>query len=136
MEHEYFKDRISAFLDGELKNEEEQLMAEHLKTCSECQSIYQELQALDALGICAGSPGELVQTGTFNLDGDLPVNPSGGCLGMGNTPQAAGLQRIMEVVIQLRGEAGKRQLLDVETGIAIGSDSEITKAGGAVILSR
>ncbi|MFX0210455.1 MAG: acetyl-CoA acetyltransferase [Candidatus Hodarchaeota archaeon] len=97
---------------------------------------YQELQALDALGICSGAPGELVETGMFNLDGDLPVNPSGGCLGMGNTPQAAGLQRIMEVVIQLRGEAGKRQLLDVETGIALGSDSEIIKTGGAVILAR
>ena len=49
MEHEYFKDRISAYLDGELKNEEEQLMAEHLKGCPECQKIYQKLEALNQL---------------------------------------------------------------------------------------
>ena len=49
MEHEYFKNRISAFLDGELKNEEEQLMAEHLKACLECQKIYQKLESLNQL---------------------------------------------------------------------------------------
>ena len=97
---------------------------------------YQELQALEALNVCSGSPGNLLEMGTFDLDGSLPVNPSGGCLGMGYTPQAAGLQRIVEVATQLRGEAGKRQIPDPEVGVAVGSDSEIIKCGGVVVLSR
>ncbi len=97
---------------------------------------YQELQALEALNVSSGSPGNLLELGTFDLDGSLPVNPSGGCLGMGYTPQATGLQRIVEIAIQLRGEAGKRQIPDAEVGVAVGSDSEIIKCGGVVVLSR
>nr|MDO8082575.1 acetyl-CoA acetyltransferase [Candidatus Freyarchaeota archaeon] len=97
---------------------------------------YQELQALEALNICSGTAGNLLESGTFDLEGSLPVNPSGGCLGMGYAPQATGLQRIVEVVTQLRGEAGKRQIPDVELGVAVGSDSEIIKCGGVVVLSR
>ncbi|MFX0062567.1 MAG: acetyl-CoA acetyltransferase [Candidatus Hermodarchaeota archaeon] len=96
----------------------------------------QELQALEALAVCSGSPGNLLELGTFDLDGTQPVNPSGGCLGMGYAPQAAGLQRLIEIATQLRGEAGKRQVDDAEIGVAVGSDSEIIKCGGAVVLSR
>jgi acetyl-CoA C-acetyltransferase len=97
---------------------------------------YQELQALEALRISSGSLGNLLEMGTFDLDGSLPVNPSGGCLGMGYTPQATGLQRIVEIALQLRGEAGKRQIPEAEVGVAVGSDSEIIKCGGVVVLSR
>ncbi|MEM2134819.1 MAG: hypothetical protein QXG44_08210 [Candidatus Jordarchaeaceae archaeon] len=97
---------------------------------------YQELQALEALRISSDSPGNLLEMGTFDLNGSLPVNPSGGCLGMGYTPQATGLQRIVEIALQLRGEAGKRQIPEAEVGVAVGSDSEIIKCGGVVVLSR
>ncbi|MFX1534178.1 MAG: acetyl-CoA acetyltransferase [Promethearchaeota archaeon] len=97
---------------------------------------WQEFQALEALAVCSGSPGNLIESGKFNLDGSLPVNPSGGCLGMGYSPQAAGLQRLIEIVTQLRGKAEKRQIDDAEIGVAVGSDAEIIKCGGVVVLSR
>ncbi len=49
MDHSYFKDRISAYHDGELKHEEEHLIAEHLKTCAECQQLLKELEAFDRM---------------------------------------------------------------------------------------
>lgn len=49
MEHSYFKDRISAFHDNELKNEERQLIAEHLEGCAECRQLLEDLQRFDAM---------------------------------------------------------------------------------------
>jgi len=64
----------------------------------------------------------------------LLVNPSGGSLGCGHLLDASGLARVLEVVLQLRGEAGPRQLPDVETGLAFGWRSVPTTSGAAVIL--
>ena len=47
MDHEYFKDRISAFYDGELKHEEEHMIAEHLKNCPECRQLFDDLKHFD-----------------------------------------------------------------------------------------
>lgn len=97
---------------------------------------YQELQYLNAIGVChKDDVCKLLLDGYFNINGSLPVNPSGGCLGMGYAPQAAGLQRIIEIVLQLRKEAAGRQVNDAEVGMAIGSTSEIVKSGGVVIMS-
>ncbi|MCK4573511.1 MAG: zf-HC2 domain-containing protein [candidate division Zixibacteria bacterium] len=49
MDHGYFKDRISAFHDGALKNEEEFAIAQHLKECQECQQLLSDLRRLDRL---------------------------------------------------------------------------------------
>jgi len=49
MDHGYFKDRISAFHDGALKNEEEFAIAQHLKECEECQRLLSDLRRLDRL---------------------------------------------------------------------------------------
>lgn len=49
MEHSYFKDRISAFHDNELKHEERQLIADHLEQCAECRRLLQELERFDAM---------------------------------------------------------------------------------------
>jgi hypothetical protein len=49
MEHSYFKDRISAFCDNELKHEERQLIAEHVQDCGECQKLLEELQKFDRM---------------------------------------------------------------------------------------
>ncbi len=49
MEHSYFKDRISAFIDGELPPYEEQVVGEHLVDCEECQQLKAELEKLDSL---------------------------------------------------------------------------------------
>ncbi|MGH9391329.1 MAG: thiolase C-terminal domain-containing protein [Vicinamibacteria bacterium] len=72
---------------------------------------YKELQHLEALGLCrAGEAAALTLDGVTRRSGRIPVNPSGGCLGVGYALEAAGLQRIVEAVSQLRGEAGRRQL--------------------------
>ncbi len=80
---------------------------------------YKELQTLEALGLCdPGGAGALTEEGGTEPYGELPVNPSGGSQGMGDLLDANGMARAMEVVLQLRGEAGMRQLEDVEIGLA------------------
>jgi acetyl-CoA C-acetyltransferase len=80
---------------------------------------YRELQTLEALGICTeGTAGPLTEEGFTAPDGELPVNVSGGSLGAGNLLDATGLRCALEAVLQLRGEAGSRQLADVQIGLA------------------
>lgn len=79
---------------------------------------FKELQALETLGFCRpGEAGELTLDGFTASDGEIPVNVSGGSLGWGHLLDATGLARALEAVLQLRGEAGLRQLDDVEVGL-------------------
>ncbi len=79
---------------------------------------YKELQHMEALGLCrSGEAGALIEEGATEPDGHLPVNVSGGSLGMGHLLDATGLARALEAVLQLRGEAGPNQLED--PGIAL-----------------
>ena len=95
---------------------------------------YKELQHVEALGICAyGEAGRLLEEGVFDRDGELPVNPSGGSLGVGNLLEASGLYRAAEVVWQLRGEAGRRQVPDARVGLAF-SWRGLPTASGAVVI--
>ncbi|MBW2618594.1 MAG: acetyl-CoA acetyltransferase, partial [Deltaproteobacteria bacterium] len=72
---------------------------------------YKELQHLEALRLCnPGEAGKLTADGVTALTGSLPVNPSGGCLGVGNLFECTGGQKILDLVLQLRGEAGANQL--------------------------
>jgi acetyl-CoA C-acetyltransferase len=96
---------------------------------------YKELQHMEALGLCReGEAGYLLQEGETELDGQFPINPSGGSLGLGHLLDASGLARVLEVVIQLRGEAGARQLEDVESGMAFGWRGIPTTSGATVVL--
>ena len=80
---------------------------------------YKELQHLEALGLAAPDElPDLLEDGELEPDGELPVNVSGGSLGMGDLFEANGLARLQEVVEQLRGEAGERQVDDVYTAVA------------------
>ena len=98
---------------------------------------YKELQHLEALGLCdEGQAGAWSAAGGTELTGEFPVNSSGGCLGCGHLLDASGLARALEVVLQLRGQAGQRQLKDVETGLAFGWRSVPTTGGAAAILSN
>ncbi len=98
---------------------------------------YKELQHLEALQLCrCGEAGKLTEEGATERDGHLPVNPSGGLLGMGFGLEASGLQKLLEVVLQLRGEAGKRQLNGVETGLAQTWRGIPTASGAVAILSN
>lgn len=98
---------------------------------------YKELQHLEALGFCpAGSAGEWTLEGGTALSGEFPVNPSGGALGQGYLLDATGLARVLEVVLQLRGEGGQRQIEGAEVGLAFGWRGVPTTAGAAVVLSN
>jgi acetyl-CoA C-acetyltransferase len=81
---------------------------------------YQELMWLEAMGLCEDCrAGILLEKGAFDLNGRLPVNPSGGLLS-GHPVIAAGLIRLAEVVKQLRGEAGAYQVGSARRGVAQG----------------
>jgi len=69
-----------------------------------------EPMVLENLGLCG--PGEgwrLVVDGATSMEGDLPVNPSGGLLGA-NPIGAGGLLRFAEAALQVRGRAGAHQV--------------------------
>lgn len=81
---------------------------------------YMELMWLEGLGFCnPGEGGKLTSSGKTAADGELPVNPSGGCLS-GHPVLVAGLNRIIECVLQVRGDAGERQVEGVRTAVAHG----------------
>ncbi len=80
---------------------------------------FKELQHIEALGLAKKyETATLLEEGYFDRDGALPINVSGGSLGVGNLLECTGGQKALEVVLQLRGEAGRRQLKDVEVGVA------------------
>ncbi len=80
---------------------------------------FKEMQHIEALQLAGKfKVARLMAEGYFDRDGALPVNVSGGNLGVGNLLEATGGQKALEVVLQLRGEAGKRQLSDVKVGVA------------------
>ena len=69
-----------------------------------------ELSYYESLGLCApGGAAELVASGATAMTGDIPVNPSGGCLGA-NPIGAAGLIRLIEAAMQVTGKAGEHQI--------------------------
>jgi acetyl-CoA acetyltransferase len=77
-----------------------------------------ELWAYRDLGLCAaGNEAELLRSGTTTLGGALPVNPSGGLLSKGEPLGASGLGQVHEVVQQLRGRAGDRQVEGARVGL-------------------
>jgi len=82
-------------------------------------TAYAELNVIEQLGFCpVGKGGPFVESGATQLDGKIPVNPSGGLLARGHPIGASGLAQMYELVTQLRGEAGKRQVKDAKIALA------------------
>ncbi|MBN1179264.1 MAG: thiolase domain-containing protein [Anaerolineae bacterium] len=72
---------------------------------------YKELHHLEGLMLFdKGEAPRAAADGVTQRDGDLPVCPSGGLLGVGNPIAAAGMMKVAELFWQLRGEAGARQV--------------------------
>ena len=70
-----------------------------------------EVMHLAETGLCEhGEQESLVQSGATRIDGRLPVNTDGGCLACGEPIGASGLRQVHEVALQLRGDAGDRQV--------------------------
>jgi acetyl-CoA C-acetyltransferase len=98
---------------------------------------YKELQAIEALGFChEGEAGPLTIEGFTSPDSGMPVNVSGGSLGMGNLLDANGLARALEIVLQLRGEAGPHQVEGVNIGLAQSWRGVPTTSGAVLVLAN
>jgi acetyl-CoA acyltransferase len=82
-------------------------------------TAYGELHQTEAMGFCPmGEGGPHAETGATKLGGKQPVNTSGGLECRGHPIGASGLAQIYEMGLQLRGEAGKRQVEGARLGLA------------------
>jgi acetyl-CoA C-acetyltransferase len=98
---------------------------------------FKELQSLEAMGVFPkGEAGKATLTGFTRRDGEFPVNVSGGSQGFGDLLDANGLARALEVVLQLRGEAGSRQLQSINTGLVQSWRGVPTASGAVAILNN
>ncbi|MEU3408759.1 lipid-transfer protein [Streptomyces sp. NPDC006670] len=95
----------------------------------DCFSV-NELLTYEALGMCAdGASGKLVESGATTYGGRWVVNPSGGLISKGHPLGATGLAQAAELVWQLRGQAGARQVPAARVGLA----HNIGLGGAAVV---
>ncbi len=77
-----------------------------------------EILAIEDLGFFKkGEGGKATETGLTAISGQIAVNTSGGLKARGDPIGATGLAQAVEVVTQLRGKAGKRQVIDAEVGL-------------------
>lgn len=82
-------------------------------------TAYAEVQQIENLGLAApGEVGAGLRKGDFALGGRSPVNPSGGLLAKGHPVGATGIAQLYELVTQLRGEAGARQVEGARLAVA------------------
>jgi acetyl-CoA acetyltransferase len=87
----------------------------------ECQDTdaAREVLAYEELGLCdRGDSGKLIDDGTTQRDGALPVNVSGGLLSKGEPLGASALGQVVEIADHLRGRAGARQVAGARAGLA------------------
>ncbi|GAA2520848.1 lipid-transfer protein [Streptomyces longisporus] len=95
----------------------------------DCFSV-NELLTYEALGMCGeGESGKLVESGATTYGGRWVVNPSGGLISKGHPLGATGIAQVAELVWQLRGEAGARQVPGAQVGLA----HNIGLGGAAVV---
>lgn len=91
---------------------------------------------MEGLGLCDhGQGGRLIDSGLTKIGGKIPVNPSGGVLS-GNPGMVAGMARVAEAALQLRGEAGERQVEGAKIALAHGTDGPCGQHHCVLILVR
>ena len=102
----------SAFKQAKLERKDIDFVEVH-----DCFTIA-ELCAIEDLGfVPKGTAGKFTEEGETQIGGKLPVNTSGGLKACGHPVGATGIKQVWEVVQQLRGEAGKRQVDGAEVGM-------------------
>jgi acetyl-CoA C-acetyltransferase len=97
---------------------------------------YMELMWMEGLGLAErGRAGSAIEAGLTQMNGALPVNPSGGVISS-HAILAAGLARIAEATLQLRGEAGARQVDGARVALAHGSQGACGQGHCVFVLGR
>ncbi len=97
-------------------------------------ATYAELAMYENVRLCEkGDGGHLMDSGATLIDGDIPVNPSGGVLAT-NPVGATAMIRVAEAAVQVMGEAGDYQIPDAKTALATGYGGNAWTE--AVILKR
>ena len=82
-------------------------------------SAFGEVVQAENLGFCPrGEGGIFAEKGETSLNGRIPINPSGGLISRGHPIGASGLAQVHELVTQLRGRAGKRQVKNARLALA------------------
>ena len=82
-------------------------------------TAWAELHQTEAMGFCPeGEGGPFAESGATRIGGRKPVNTSGGLECRGHPIGASGLAQIFELVTQMRGDAGKRQVEKARIGLA------------------
>ncbi len=106
----------------------------HVVECQDTDAA-RELGSCEELGLCEpGGSAALLDSGATELGGRLPVNPSGGLLSKGEPLGASALGQVVELVRQLRGECGVRQVEGARVALShtVGRGAN----AGVVILTR
>ncbi len=83
-----------------------------------------------------GEGAELIRSGQSEIGGKLPVNTNGGLIGAGHPIGATGVAQSIEVIQQLRNEAGKRQVSNAENGIILNLSASVSTASVIVYRAR
>ena len=102
----------------------------HVAEVHDCFTIA-EIMAIEALGFFdKGFGGSAAEKGLTALGGRIPINPSGGLKSKGHPVGATGVAQVAEIVAQLRGEAGQRQV----EGARIGLTQNMGGSGGTSVV--
>ncbi len=104
-----------AYAEAGIRNPRSELDLAEVHDCFTITEVvnYEDLQ------FCPRGEGwKFVHEGHASLDGDLPVNPSGGLQSSGHPIGASGIRMVYELVTHLRGKAGKRQVKNARLGLA------------------
>ena len=95
-----------------------------------------EFVLMEDLGFAERGPrGRKCSRGAFDLDGELPVDPDGGLKAFGHPIGASGLRMLFECWLQLRGEAGERQIGSIGNGKNL-AHSQSRRCAGRVRVVR
>jgi len=98
---------------------------------------YKELHHMEGLLLAdRGEAPQLLVDGVTQRDGARPMCPSGGALGVGNPIAATGLMKTIEIFLQLRGEAGKRQVPGSPRCGLAQAWGDLMQVGTVVVLKR
>jgi acetyl-CoA C-acetyltransferase len=115
-----------AYVEAGIKLSEIDLAEVH-----DCFSIA-EIMAVEDLGFCQkGEGAKKIKNGDFDHDGRLPVNLSGGLKACGHPVGATGVKQVVEIVDQLRGRAGARQVKKAKIGLT----HNVGGSGGTAVVN-